>query len=102
MPASPCRLQAQQSRKHWPEWAALEPEHHRFGVGEVPEGRPLRTLEIFRRLAVEIRAEKTRNPAIRVDDHERPSAARQIAPERPCEPDELLDVPAIDQLRARD
>src|ERR1700722_287677 len=81
---------------------ALNAQHRVFGISEVAEPRPLRALEIFRHAARAERAEQSGNGAVRIDDDEGFAAPRQIASDRPGKADELADVTAIDQLRARD
>lgn len=73
-----------------------------FGVGKVAEARPLRAPEILRHLAAAIPAEKSRYRSVGVDDDERPASPREPAPDRSGEADEIADIAAENQLRARD
>src|SRR5580704_811198 len=77
-----------------------KPEHDGFGVGQIAESRPVWPLEIFGRLVAEVFADQSPNWTVRIDDHQGSSARGQIAPDWPGKPDKILNIAAIDQLRA--
>src|SRR5262252_4603481 len=81
--------------------ATLYPEQGRFRVGEVAEARSRRAAEKFGLGVVEIASRETVDRAVRVDDHERQSARREMAPERPGKPNDVRNVAAVDEQRAR-
>ena len=81
---------------------ALESEQNGFGVGQIPKMRPVRSLEIFGRSAVDVFAHESRDRPVRIDDDQGPATGGQIPADRSRQSDKVADPPAIDQLRAGD
>src|SRR5436190_4545951 len=78
----------------------LHPEHCRFRIGEVSKAWAVRSTKEFWHLAIKVFADEGRDRTVCVHDHKRPSSDSQVPPDRACIPDELVNVPTIDQLCA--
>ena len=78
----------------------LNPQQRVFGISEIAEAGTPRPLEIFRHAAATIHADQPRYRTVRVDDDDGSCAQREISPERSSKAGEVIDVGAIDQLRA--
>ena len=78
----------------------LNPQQRIFGISEIAEAGTPRPLEIFRHAAATIHADQPRYGTVRVDDDDGSCAQREISPKRSSKAGEVIDVGAIDQLRA--
>lgn len=88
-------------------WKRLGPGSHlatkqyALGEGQIAEPRFGGTLEILRTATLDIFSDQTRNGPGRVQQHQRPAADGKIASDRPREPHEILELPAVDELQHR-
>src|SRR5262249_53407001 len=89
-------------RRHSARPRALHAEQCGFRIGEVSEPGAVRSAEIFWHCVGKKPTNEPANWTIGIDNGQRPPAPGEIAADRPRKANKVVEVAAIDQLRARD
>src|SRR5580704_2791499 len=81
---------------------ALDAEHGRLRVRQIPDLGSVRPEVVSRHPLRIISTDESRDRAVRIEYHQWPQPAGKMEPDRTGEPYEIIDAAAVHQLRARE